>query len=160
MKHIEITWEWVRFDELSIYQLYEVLGLRSAVFVVEQNCAYQDIDNQDQKAWHMLGWHDHKLSTYLRLIPPTSKQSACNISRMLTAPDVRGKGLGITITQEAIAFAESNYPNHPIFLSTQQYLESFYQQLKFITISEPYIEAGISRIDMMREAKVHHHKIV
>ena len=149
-----IKWQWSSFDELSLHELYEVLKVRQAIFVVEQDCAYLDADGLDQVAWHLIGWHEDagmkKIVAYLRVVFPGKKFPEPSIGRVLVTPESRKKGLGKQLTSEAIARIANEYPNAAIRISAQQYLEKFYSEFGFKTISKPYEEDGIPHIEMLR----------
>jgi len=149
-----IKWQWATFDELSLHELYEILQIRQAIFVVEQDCAYQDADNLDQVAWHLIGWSEgtHKkiIIAYLRVVFPGKKFPEPSIGRVLVTPESRKTGLGKKLTAKAIARIAEEYPNTAIRISAQQHLEKFYSELGFKTVSKPYKEDGIPHIEMLR----------
>ena len=149
-----MNWQWSSFEELTREQLLEIMKIRQAVFVVEQNCAYQDADDLDQVSWHLMGWHDtnntRDLVAYLRVVLPGNKYPEPSIGRLLTKASVRGTGLGKALIREAIDRTASVYPHMPIRISAQRYLEKFYSGFGFKTISEPYEEDGIPHIEMVR----------
>ena len=151
-----VNWQWSLFDELSLNELYEILKIRQAVFVLEQDCAYQDADNLDQVAWHLTGWEEgtykKKIIAYLRVVFPGEKYTEPSIGRVLVATESRKKGLGKKLTAEAIARIAIEYPNSAIRISAQQYLEKFYSEFGFRTVSNPYKEDGIPHIEMLRNA--------
>ena len=149
-----IDWEWRGFAELGGAELYQVLALRQAVFVLEQQCLYQDIDGYDQDAWHLLGWHTavdgrRQLVAYLRCLAPGVKFPEMALGRVLTAPGARGGGLGKELLRQGIARATTHFPGHAIRIGAQLYLERFYQDFGFATASAPYDEDGIPHIDML-----------
>lgn len=149
-----IKWQWATFDELSLHELYEILKIRQAIFVVEQDCAYQDADDLDQVAWHLIGWHKgtHKktIVAYLRVVFPGKKFPEPSIGRVLVAPELRKTGLGKKLTAKAVAHIADEYPNTAIRISAQQHLEKFYSEFGFKTVSSPYKEDGIPHIEMLR----------
>jgi len=152
---MQVKWQWSRFDELSTRELYDVLKLRQAVFVVEQNCAYQDADDVDQFAWHLLGWQEpapptRKLVAYLRLVFPGVKYPEPSIGRVLTAASARRQGLGKQLTREALIQAASEYAGQSLRISAQQHLADFYKEFCFSIVSEPYDEDGIPHVEMLR----------
>ena len=137
------------YRELSTDELYELLKLRAAVFVVEQNCPYQDCDDKDKSAVHLLGFEDDVLVGYARLLPEgVSYENYCSIGRVVTSPEARNKSYGKLLMKEAIRFCETHFP-FPIKISAQAYLEKFYQDLGFTTVSEPYLEDEIPHIGMV-----------
>lgn len=151
----EVQWQVSAFESLTANTLYEMLSLRMAVFIVEQNCPYQDIDQKDRLAWHLLGHLDGQLVATARLLPPqTSYDSACSIGRVCSDGALRGKNLGRQLMALAVKQCETLFPNYPIRIGAQQYLEKFYQQFGFETDSEPYLEDGIWHIEMQKPALV------
>ena len=150
----EIEWQWSRFAELSVDDLYAVVRLREAVFVVEQNCAYLDADSRDRSAWHLLGWQpiDGKrtLVAYARVFERGVRYEEASVGRVVTAPQVRGTGLGKLLMAEALRRAESLAPGQAVKIAAQRRLERFYVDLGFTPISSPYEEDGIIHVDMIR----------
>ncbi len=148
-----ITWEWRTFSQLSTDDLYRLLRLRQQVFVVEQNCPYLDADGLDQGALHLLCRQSSEtgpqLVGYLRILAPGSKYRSPAIGRLVTAPSVRGKGLARQMMKRALRQVGELYPGRPVAISAQQYLESFYTSLGFMTTSPPYDEDGIPHLDML-----------
>tara|TARA_B110000858_G_scaffold193768_1_gene246901 strand:+ start:185 stop:652 length:468 start_codon:yes stop_codon:yes gene_type:complete len=149
---IEITWKCQRFDELSTEDLYRILQLRAEVFVVEQNCVYQDVDGFDQQALHVMGelvaGDEAEIVCYTRLLPPGVKYEGAAIGRVVTQKSVRGGGVGKALMVHSIASCEEHWPGKAITISAQQYLEKFYTELGFETQSEAYAEDGIPHIRM------------
>lgn len=137
-------------EAFSAVELYALLKLRVAVFVVEQACAYPELDGKDCDALHLRLLIDGDTAAYARLLPPGDGPP--RIGRVLVAPGHRGKGLGETIMQEAIRACEQHFPGAAIELSAQSYLERFYKALGFSPTSEKYVEDGIPHIDMVRPA--------
>ena len=149
-----IKWQWSSFDELSLHALYEILKIRQAIFVVEQDCSYLDTDDLDQVAWHLIGWHEDannkKMVAYLRVVFPGEKYPEPSIGRVLVLPESRKTGLGKKLTAEAIARIADEYPNTAIRISAQQHLQKFYAAFGFKAVSKPYLEDGIPHIEMLR----------
>jgi ElaA protein len=149
-----IAWEWKQFAELTPAKLYTLLAARSAVFVVEQACVFQDADGLDACASHLLGWADGprepELAAYLRLIEPGRKYAEPSIGRVLTTARFRGTGLAREAMREALARSATLYPGQPVRIGAQQRLERFYAELGFRTVSEPYDEDGIAHVLMLR----------
>lgn len=150
----QVDWQWSRFADLTIDDLYAVVRLREEVFVVEQNCPYLDADGRDPLAWHLLGWDRStapaKLAAYARIFEPTVRYDEASIGRVVTAPAVRGTGLGKALMAEALRRVESLVPGQPVKIAAQRRLENFYLDLGFRTISAPYEEDGIMHVDMIR----------
>lgn len=146
-----MNWTCVRFDDLGVRQLYDVLALRSQVFVVEQNCVFLDIDGLDGQTLHLLGsGEDGTLRAYARLIPPGVKAPDALIGRVVTAPAARGGGAGRALMAEAVAQCERLWPGHAITLHAQAHLERFYASFGFAPVGEPYMEDGIPHIEMRK----------
>ena len=141
------------FGELDKEELYQALQLRAAIFVVEQECAYQDLDGKDHKALHVLGKENGELVAYTRIFGPGHYFDDASIGRVAVRRDFRGKGLGLEIMQASLEVAASRYPGASITLSAQQYLEAFYHDLGFRSIGETYLEDGIPHIRMVRDAE-------
>jgi ElaA protein len=147
-----MRWNCLRFDELSVQQLYSVLALRSEVFVVEQNCVFLDIDGLDPQTWHLLGsGDDGKLKAYARLIPPGLKAPEALIGRVVTSPAARSGGVGRALMAEALVHCARLWPAHPITLHAQAHLERFYASFGFVPMGEQYIEDGIPHVEMRKE---------
>jgi ElaA protein len=154
MSHV--VWQWKRFADLAPSELYALLAARAAVFVVEQGCAFQDLDAVDEHAWHLLGWaerdHAATLAAYLRLIEPGRKYAEPSIGRVLTVAAFRGAGLGRAAMLRGLAQAAALYPGRAVRIAAQRRLEGFYAEFGFHTVSEPYDEDGILHVEMLRPA--------
>ena len=148
----EIVWACRRFDELSTQDLYRILQLRAEIFVVEQDCVYQDVDDFDQQALHVIGellvGDEAQLVCYTRLLPPGAKYEGASIGRVVTKKSARGGGMGKVLMLNSLAFCREHWPAKAITISAQQYLQKFYTGLGFETESEPYDEDGIPHIRM------------
>lgn len=147
-----MQWQWKSFGELDAASLYAILALRSEVFVVEQQCIYQDIDGLDPQAVHLLGWQDGRLAAYLRVFAPGVRHGDVSLGRVISAPFARGSGAGRALMTEALAYVERTWPRHALRISAQRYLERFYESFGFAVCSEPYDEDGIPHIEMLRAA--------
>ncbi|MGB2087350.1 MAG: GNAT family N-acetyltransferase [Psychroflexus salarius] len=139
------------FNQLSIQQLYAILQLRSEVFVVEQDCVYQDIDGHDQKAQHVLFFNNDILAAYARILPPKAYFKELSIGRVIVKESFRGQKLGHQLMQTCIKFCQENYTNQPIKISAQQYLIKFYEHHHFTAFGKGYLEDGIPHIAMKRD---------
>jgi ElaA protein len=150
----DFFWQWSRFSELTAADLYAVVRLREAVFIVEQNCPYPDSDGRDPNAWHLLGWSQRStgrvLVAYARIFEPGVRYDEASIGRVVTAPEVRGTGKGRALMAEALRRIDSLMPGQPIRIAAQRRLEDFYLGLGFKTVSDPYEEDGIIHVDMLR----------
>ncbi len=148
-----ITWKWCHFKGLTHAELYALMAARQSVFVVEQYCPYLDADGLDLECWHLLGLApEGHLLAYLRVIPPGCRYEEPSIGRVLTTTEGRGQGFGRALMEEGIACLRTLYPNAPIRISAQRYLEAFYTSLGFYPVSEPYDEDGIPHVEMLNQA--------
>lgn len=153
MTDSELAWRVQRFDELTREQLYAILGARVAVFVVEQDCPYQDVDGLDPGALHVTAWaRTGAVAAYARIVPPGGRFAEPSIGRVLTSESVRRTGLGPVLMERAIEATLRAYPGRAIRISAQQYLERFYRRFGFATVSEPYPEDGIAHVEMLMRA--------
>ncbi|MCO5724187.1 GNAT family N-acetyltransferase [Robiginitalea marina] len=139
------------FGELEKEELYQVLQLRAAIFVVEQECAYQDLDGKDRKALHVLGKENGDVVAYTRVFGPGDYFDDASIGRVAVRSDFRGKGLGLEIMEASLEVVRGRYAGVTITLSAQQYLEKFYKDLGFRSIGETYLEDGIPHIRMVKD---------
>ena len=146
-----VNWTIKRFDELTSDELYAILQLRNEVFIVEQNCVYNDIDGKDQPAWHLMANADDKLVAYTRILPPGVSYSDPAIGRVVTSSLKRRSGLGRELMKRSIEVCEKLFGKISITLSAQVYLQSFYESLGFIVAGEEYLEDGIPHIKMSRK---------
>jgi ElaA protein len=138
------------FSELSALELYQILRLRSEVFVVEQNCVYQDIDNKDQKAMHVLGFYNNELVAYCRLFDAGDYFENASIGRVIVAQQFRDKKWGNNLMETAIDAVKQNYKQTKITISAQFYLQKFYESHGFVQTSEVYLEDDIQHIEMKK----------
>lgn len=142
-------WSCQPFDDLGPRALYALLALRAEVFVVEQQCVFQDMDGLDLPAWHLMGWaEDGRLAACARLLPAGVKAPEVVIGRVVTAPWARGAGQGHALMREALAHCERLWPGEPITLHAQARLQAFYRQHGFNPAGPPYIEDGIPHMAM------------
>lgn len=139
-----------RFKELTLEELYQLLMLRSEVFVVEQNCVYHDIDNKDPKALHVIGEYEGKIIAYARLFQPGDYFDNASIGRVVIDADYRDKKWGHQLIHAAIEAIQSQFNVRLITISAQLYLKKFYETNGFIATGEVYDEDGIPHIQMTR----------
>ena len=135
--------------------LYEVLRFRQAIFVVEQRCAYPDLDGLDQRAQHLLLRAGGELAGCLRLIP-FPDEAKVKIGRVAVAVPLRRRGLTRLLMAEALARCRRDYPGCTVALTGQTYLASFYESLGFVVTSAPYDDYGLSHVDMTLSANSRH----
>ena len=150
-KLMQLTWYQTAFADLTPTRLYEILRLRAEVFVVEQNCVYQDLDDKDQQAIHLLGvTDDDRLAAYTRIVDKgVSYPDYASIGRVLTASFARGKGLGRPLMQESIAVLFAHFGQQPIKIGAQAHLQEYYDSLGFDGVGEVYDEDGIPHRSMV-----------
>jgi len=147
---MELKFEIKRFNELSTQELYVLLQLRSEVFVVEQNCVYQDIDGKDAKAIHLLGTYNNELVAYVRIFKPGDYFEQASIGRVVVKQMYRDRKWGYDLMKEAIQATETVFNETKITISAQLYLKKFYENLGFTQTSEMYLEDDIPHIEMKR----------
>ena len=145
-----IVWVLTHFNDLLPQQLYAALQLRNEVFVVEQNCVFQDADDKDQQAYHLLCYDNNKLVAYTRLVPPGYIYTEASIGRVITSPSVRGTGAGKELMQHSIQYVYRLFGNGPIKIGAQLYLKKFYEGFGFQQASDTYLEDGIPHIYMLK----------
>ena len=138
-----------QFESLSPLEVYQVLQLRAAVFVVEQECPYLDPDGKDQEALHIMGFDNGKLVAYTRIIIPGKDGADCSIGRVVVDTHYRGKGTGRSLMLQAMETAREQLGAKSIHLSAQRYLREFYESLDFNAYGEPYLEDDIPHVAMM-----------
>jgi len=138
------------FNELTTEELYQILRLRSEVFVVEQDCVYQDVDNKDQKALHIMGIKDGEVVAYTRVFEPGDYFDNVSIGRVVVSQSQRKYGLGKQIMQASLAAIDQRFPDKPIEISAQSYLLKFYTELGFNAFGEEYLEDGIPHRRMLK----------
>ena len=137
-----------RFNELNIDELYQILRLRSEVFVVEQDCVYQDLDNKDQKALHLFISGNNEIRGYTRLFKEGDYFDNASIGRVVVSGNHRDKKLGHILMKESIDAILKHFHTSKITLSAQTYLKKFYESHGFQQVGEGYLEDGIPHIEM------------
>lgn len=138
-----------KFNELTVFELYDILRLRTEIFVVEQNCVYQDMDGKDEFALHIIGKKDGKTVAYTRCFPPGISYKEAAIGRVVVEKNQRKYGYGHDIMKASKAAIKEVFKTEKIKLSAQAYLIKFYQSHGFNTIGEGYLEDGIPHIAMI-----------
>jgi len=138
------------FSELTTTELYGILQLRSEVFVVEQDCVYQDVDDKDQKALHVIGFKNDKIVAYTRIFKPDDYFSKASIGRVVVAKNERSYGYGHVILKHTIEAIKDNFNETSIKISAQMYLKKFYESHNFKKVGEEYLEDGIPHIGMLK----------
>lgn len=141
------------FQELGAQELYELLQLRSEVFVVEQHCVYQDLDGKDSIALHIVGTKNGKIVAYTRIFRPGDYMDKASIGRVVVKVSERQHGYGLDIMKASIDAIHQHFQETVISLSAQSYLKKFYNSLEFQAVGEGYLEDGIPHIKMVRHLK-------
>lgn len=148
-----LTWQCLRFEELSTQQLHAILKLRCDVFVVEQKCAWPEVDGRDPAARHLCGWTvEGELAAYLRILAPHAMYAEPSLGRVVSAPTSRQTGAGKQLLTEGLKHLRAHYPDHPVRIGAQSYLIRFYSAFGFEIASEEYIEDDILHVQMLLAA--------
>ena len=146
------VWRLMAFDDLRVNVLYEMLRLRSEVFVVEQQCVFQDIDGADRQAMHLMGVQHGELQAYARCFGPGVKFAEASIGRVLTRQSARGTGLGHALIEQAISAVSQVWGPQAIRIGAQMQLAGFYAKHGFADVGKTYMEDGIPHLEMLRPA--------
>lgn len=144
-----IAYQWAPFQALSGRDVHDVLALRSEIFVVEQQCIYQDVDGNDPVGVHLLGRRNGVLLAYLRVLPAGTRFARMSVGRVVVHQRERGTGLGRALMKEALARIEADGPV-ALKLSAQAHLQAFYESVGFTATDERYLEDGIPHVAMIR----------
>jgi ElaA protein len=145
-----LNWQWLRFADLGVDHLYDALALRCRVFILEQG-PYLDPDGLDRVSWHLLGRDAAgTLQAYLRVVDPGFKYAEPSIGRVITAPEVRGTGVGRALVAEGVRRCEAAWPGRGIRISAQLHLEQLYGSYGFVRVGEPYGEDNIPHLEMAK----------
>ncbi|RED24881.1 ElaA protein [Flavobacterium cutihirudinis] len=147
---MELKWKIKPFEALTVNELYDLLKLRSEIFVVEQNCVYLDLDGKDKKALHLLGEFEGKIVAYSRLFDAGISFDNASIGRVVVDANYRDKKWGHELMINAIAGIKSNFDKDKITIGAQLYLQKFYESHGFVQTSEMYLEDDIPHIEMIR----------
>lgn len=145
-----MEWKVKSFQELSVEELYAILQLRAQVFVVEQDCVYQDVDDKDFNSYHVCGYDAQKLTSYARIVHKGVSYAELSIGRVVVSPQYRGIKLGVELMNEALSFVANQHGPEPIRISAQSHLRKFYADLGFVFTGKEYLEDGIPHIEMLR----------
>lgn len=147
---LKLNWTLKKFDELTNEELYQLLRLRSEVFVVEQHCNFMDMDNKDQQCNHLLGTGSEGLLAYSRIVPSGLSYEFPSIGRIVVSGKGRNMGYGIELLNKSISTLEEIYGKTPIRIGAQLYLKKFYESFGFIMSGGIYLEDEIEHIEMTR----------
>lgn len=145
-----ITWHFKKFEDLSTTELYQIIQLRIAVFVIEQNAPYQDCDAKDFDSLHIYGTIDDKVVAYARGIPAGYTYPEPCLGRVVTAPEARGKGYGAQVVYLMLEAMKTHFKTSQCRISAQLYLKKFYEGYGFARVSDVYLEDGLPHIEMVR----------
>jgi ElaA protein len=145
-----LRFQWARIDGLSARAFHAAIALREAVFVVEQQCVFQDADAYDLQCWHLLAWSGDDLAAYLRVVDPGGKFAEPSVGRVVNAAAFRGQGVGRALMAEAVARCQATWPGEANRIGAQQYLLDFYASFGFVPVGDAYLEDGIPHVEMLR----------
>jgi ElaA protein len=148
---MEIKWQIKPFEKLSVNELYDILRLRSEVFVVEQNCVYLDLDGKDTLALHLYGEYNGEIVAHSRLFKPGISFENSSIGRVVVATKYRDKKWGHELMRESISGIQTHFGESKITIGAQLYLKKFYESHGFVQTSEMYLEDDIPHIEMKKE---------
>ena len=150
---MNITWYHKHFKELNTKELYQILQLRNEVFIVEQNCPFQDLDDKDFKCYHLMGFdtNSQKVMAYTRIVPAGLSYHEASIGRVVTSPFARKEGIGKELMKKSIKLLEELYGGVSIKIGAQLYLKKFYESFGFQQVEEVYLEDGIEHILMIKD---------
>ncbi|WP_027629374.1 GNAT family N-acetyltransferase [Ruminiclostridium cellobioparum] len=144
-----MNWNLKKFNEMTTEELYEILKLRNEIFVVEQQCAYQDCDDKDKKALHLFLQDKDEITAYLRILEKGVSYNEISIGRVVVNKNYRGKGLAKEMMLAALKYIDENLHEREIRISAQAYLLKFYKSLGFHEVSEQYLEDNIPHVEML-----------
>jgi ElaA protein len=149
-----INWYSKEFNNLTPHELYAILQLRTEVFVVEQNCVFQDMDGKDDYCHHIMGWNGDKLIATSRIVPPGIAYEFPSIGRIVTSPAARGRSAGKELVNKSISALNKLYGDSTIRIGAQLYLKKFYESFGFEQSGDVYDEDGIDHIQMTRIGRI------
>lgn len=146
-----MIFEFKHYNALSLDELYDILQLRAEIFVVEQDCVYNDIDGLDKDAIHQFYRKDGEIVAYSRLLKSGTRFPDCSIGRVIVKDSERGTGLGLEMMKQAKSYILNDWKTPKIKISAQKYLRNFYESLGFKIVTEEYLEDGIPHFGMLFE---------
>ncbi len=148
MKHLD--WQIKHYNDLNINEFHDIIALRIEVFVIEQNCPYQDLDGKDKKCYHLICRDGKgKITATARILPPGLSYQDVSIGRIVTAASVRGQGVGHELVHNSLQFVKEEFGTVPVVISAQSHLTTFYNQHGFNTTGKEYLEDGIPHTEMI-----------
>lgn len=145
----KIIWKCKHFKDLSTEELYKIFRLRLSVFVVEQNCPYQDADEKDLKSFHLWGEQKGKMIAYARIVPANISYKEPSIGRVVTSTEARRSGAGKILMEKSMEFIKKEFGKVPVRIGAQAYLQKFYESFGFVREGDEYDEDGIPHIIMI-----------
>ncbi len=146
---MEIDWMFIHYDDLTINDLHDLVALRLKVFVVEQNCPYQDLDGKDKHCHHLIGKLENKIVATARILPPGLSYEETSIGRVVVDDSLRGAKLGHVLMKKSMQFIESKYGKTSVRISAQEHLEKYYQKHGFVSTGKCYLEDNIPHVEMI-----------
>ncbi len=148
----DLTWQVKHFNEISVNDYHDILHLRTAIFVVEQDCPYQEVDEKDKQAYHLFARNsNNEVIAVTRILPPEVSYAEVSIGRVALKSEERGIGIADTLLEKSKAFIEEKFGKSSIRISAQTYLLNYYQRHGFMPLGEEYLEDDIPHIEMLLE---------
>ena len=144
-----MKWHYKKFDELTTEELYEILRLRVLVFVIEQNCPYDECDKKDYNTIHLFATDNNTITAYARILPSGISFKESSIGRVVVNSKYRGKGLAKDVMNRAVKYIKTEMNGSSIKIEAQQYLEKFYSDLGFKTVSDTFLLDNIPHVEML-----------
>lgn len=147
----KITWTTKAFKDLTADEYFELLHLRVAVFVVEQDCPYQEVDEKDRQSFHLVGKTESgEVIAVTRILPQKVSYNEVSVGRVALKKEYRGKGIADTLMVESFQFIEKEFGKQPIRISAQEYLLNYYNKHGFKQVGEGYLEDDIPHVEMLK----------
>lgn len=144
-----LNWQIKHYNDLTLNEFHDIIALRLKAFVVEQNCAYLDLDGKDKKSYHLIcrnGIGD--IVATARILPPGISYEDSSIGRVVIDESIRGKGIGHDLMSKSVEFSKVEFGNAPIQISAQKHLEKYYEQHEFYSTGKEYLEDDIPHVEM------------
>ena len=148
---MNLVWHYKKFDELTAKELYAILELRVEVFVVEQNCLYNECDGKDSKCAHFWCEVDGEILAYCRIVPPGVSYAEPSIGRVVSRPNSRHLKLGHSLMRHSLEIIQNHFQTNSVRISAQSYLKKFYERYGFVQVSEEYLEDNLPHMQMLRK---------
>ncbi|MDG2454386.1 MAG: GNAT family N-acetyltransferase [Bacteroidia bacterium] len=150
MQH-NVHWTIKHFNELTALEHHHIIALRTAIFVVEQDCPYQEVDHKDLHSYHVWGTREDKVVAVIRIVEPGISYPEISLGRVAVAKDYRGTNVSNELMTQSIAFVEEKLGKQAIRISAQEHLQRFYHRFNFTTVSTMYLEDDIPHVEMLRD---------